>query len=103
MNKLIRKYLLSLVFWHFFCSFEAEMHAKISQKCQANQSEEGFISKTFKFFDIHNKGQVNFEQFHRAVEKIGLVIEKQVSMLFIPIWNLILNHLGHWESIWVLR
>jgi len=54
------------------------MKAKIEQKCTTTQSEEGFLTKCFKFFDIHNKGQVNFEQFFRAVEKIGVVIDKNV-------------------------
>ena len=49
------------------------------QKCPANQNEEGFLGKCFKFFDIHNKGEVSFDQFYRAVEKIGVVIEKAVS------------------------
>jgi len=55
------------------------MKAKIAQKCPPNQGEEGFLAKCFKFFDIHNKGEVNFEQFYRTVEKIGVIIEKQVS------------------------
>jgi Ca2+-binding EF-hand superfamily protein len=38
------------------------------------------LAKCFKFFDIHNKGEVNFEQFYRTVEKIGVNIEKQVSL-----------------------
>lgn len=42
-------------------SFEADMKAKIMQKCPPNQGEEGFLAKSFKFFDIHNKGEVNFE------------------------------------------
>ena len=54
------------------------MKAKISQKCPPNQGEEGFLAKCFRFFDIHNKGEVNFEQFFRTVEKIGVIIEKQV-------------------------
>ena len=48
------------------------------QKCPPTQGEETFLAKSFKFFDIHNKGEVNFDQFHRAIEKMGGVIDKQV-------------------------
>ena len=56
------------------------MKAKIMQKCPPTQGEEGFLTKSFKFFDIYNKGEVTFEQFHRAVEKIGVVIDKEVTL-----------------------
>lgn len=37
------------------------------------------MTKCFKFFDIHNKGGVSFDQFYRTIEKIGVIIEKSVS------------------------
>ena len=55
------------------------MKAKIMQKCPAGQGEEGFLAKCFKFFDIHNKGEVNFDQFYRTVEKVGVICERGVS------------------------
>ena len=58
------------------------MRAKIMQKCPPTQNEEGFLAKTFKYFDIHNKGEVNFDQFFRTVEKIGVIIDKNVSYLY---------------------
>lgn len=48
------------------------------QKCPPTQAEETFLAKCFKFFDIHNKGEVNFDQFFRTVEKIGVIIDKNV-------------------------
>ena len=36
------------------------------------------MSKMFKYFDIANKGTVNFEQFYRAMEKLGINVEQQV-------------------------
>jgi Ca2+-binding EF-hand superfamily protein len=39
-------------------------------------SEEGFLVKCFKFFDINNKGEVDFELFYKAVEKIGVIIDR---------------------------
>lgn len=41
--------------------FEIDLRSKITQKCPQNQGEEGFLQKCFKFFDIHNKGGVNFD------------------------------------------
>ena len=35
-----------------------------------------FLNKQFKYFDISNKGVVDFEQFQRAVEKIGVVMTR---------------------------
>jgi Ca2+-binding EF-hand superfamily protein len=54
------------------------MRAKIMQKCPPTQNEEGFLSKCFKFFDINNKGEVTYDQFYRTVEKIGVIIDKNV-------------------------
>jgi Ca2+-binding EF-hand superfamily protein len=56
------------------------MKAKIMQKCPPTQGEDTFLAKTFKFFDIQNKGAVSFEQFYRAVEKIGVTTEKSVYL-----------------------
>jgi Ca2+-binding EF-hand superfamily protein len=58
------------------------MKAKIMQKCPANQGEEGFLAKCFKFFDINNSGEVTFDQFFRTVEKIGVTITKEVKFKF---------------------
>lgn len=56
------------------------MKAKLTQKCPPTQQEESYLAKTFKFFDIHNKGEVNFDQFYRTVEKLGVIIDKNVSV-----------------------
>jgi len=37
----------------------------------------------FKYFDIQNRGMVNFEQFYRAMEKTGIIMDKNVSILFL--------------------
>ena len=59
-------------------SFEIELRTKIAQKCPQPQAEEGYLTKCFKFFDIHNRGAVSFDQFYRTIEKIGVIIEKNV-------------------------
>ena len=39
-----------------------------------------FLNKQFKYFDVQNKGAINFEQFQRAIEKIGVVMSNFVSI-----------------------
>jgi len=34
------------------------------------------MNKQFKYFDVMNKGKVNFDQFSRAIEKIGVVMNE---------------------------
>lgn len=33
--------------------------------------------KSLKFFDIYNKGELDFNNFYRSIEKIGIIIEKE--------------------------
>ena len=49
------------------------MRGKLEQKCPPTSDEAMFLGKTFKFFDIQNKGSVTQDQFVRAVEKLGVV------------------------------
>lgn len=32
--------------------------------------------KTLKFYDIYNTGELDFANFYRSMEKIGIIIEK---------------------------
>ncbi len=47
------------------------------QKNNQNMHEAKFIQKHFKYFDIMNKGCVDFDQFCRAMEKAGISIGKE--------------------------
>lgn len=40
-------------------------------------SEEACLIKMFKYFDIHNRDTVNFNDFCKAMEKIGLYYTKE--------------------------
>ena len=63
-------------------SFENALRAKLEMKCPPTSDNATFLNKTFKFFDIQNKGGVNQDQFQRAVEKMGVVLtDKMVSAL----------------------
>lgn len=53
--------------------FDKQLRDKISQKNYQNVNDQVFLSKQFKYFDVMNKGRVDFDQFTRAVEKIGVV------------------------------
>lgn len=43
-----------------------------------------YLSKIFKFFDIQNRGQVDFDQFKRAITKIGVVVpdDRDTELVF---------------------
>jgi Ca2+-binding EF-hand superfamily protein len=64
--------------------FESELRSKISHKSSSFQSEEGFLIKQFKFFDIYNKGVLDFSNFYRTSEKIGVIIDKEEVAAIFP-------------------
>ena len=58
--------------------FERDLKQKLEMKCPPTQEETTFLTKTFKFFDIQNKGSVTEEQFGRAIQKIGVVLSDEI-------------------------
>ena len=42
------------------------------QKANPKLSEEACLVKMFKYFDIYDRGAVNFQDFSKAMEKTGL-------------------------------
>ena len=60
----------------FFLSFESQLKQKLSQKCTANQSEETFLIRAFKFFDTSDTGEVDFATFQRAIAKMGVIVDE---------------------------
>jgi Ca2+-binding EF-hand superfamily protein len=50
---------------------------KVSLKSSTFTSEEAFLVKSLKFFDIYNTGELDFNSFYRSIEKIGVIIEKE--------------------------
>jgi Ca2+-binding EF-hand superfamily protein len=55
--------------------FEQNLKTKLQQKCNAHQSEETFLLKSFKFFDFKNSGEVDYPTFQRAIAKIGVMVD----------------------------
>jgi len=68
-------------------SFENDLKRKLDQKCPSTQEKSLFLSKTFKFFDIQNRGSITCDQFKRAVQKLGVVLptgsrDNDLDMIF---------------------
>ena len=57
--------------------FEAELKAKLEQKSSFSTSAETVLLRAFKYFDLDNSGAVNLQEFFKAVEKIGMVVDPQ--------------------------
>lgn len=54
-------------------------------KCPPSSDKSVFLNKTFKFFDIQNKGSITCDQFKRSIEKIGVVMpddERDFELIF---------------------
>jgi len=60
--------------------FETSLKSKLAQKASAAQSEEAILMKNFKFFDSDNDSYINFNEWQRALEKIGVVISSTEDM-----------------------
>lgn len=64
-------------------SFEKQLKDKVSQRSTNRLTDEAYLVKSFKFFDIYDKGQLTYRQFHQAIEKMGLYYTLQVRF-FLP-------------------
>ena len=65
-------------------SFERELKNKLQEKTKGSQSEETVLLKAFKYFDLNDNGQVEPDEFAKAIEKIGIQIPTQkVSIILI--------------------
>lgn len=68
----------------FRSQFENELRLKIQQKATAHVSEETVLLRAFKYFDLDNSGNVSLEEWLKAIEKTGVVVEsrEQLEQLF---------------------
>lgn len=64
--------------------FEAELKQKLSQKATSHTSEETVLMRAFRYFDLDNSGCVSFDEWMKAIEKIGVVARspQQLEQLF---------------------
>ena len=56
----------------FKASLEKQLREKVALKTHNKMSDEAFLVKAIKFFDIYNSGYVTYDQFHQALERIGI-------------------------------
>ncbi|OMJ76707.1 hypothetical protein SteCoe_23868 [Stentor coeruleus] len=54
--------------------FETELLQKLQQKSTAHISEETVLMRSFKYFDLDNSGAVSYEEWVKAIEKIGVIL-----------------------------
>jgi len=67
----------------FRAQFENELRQRLSQKSTAHVSEETILLRAFKYFDLDNTETVDFSEFCKALEKVGMVVNPdQVQQLF---------------------
>ena len=52
--------------------FYQEVQAKVDSKDRKHLSEEAYLIKSMKFFDVFNQGVLSYEQFIKSIEKLGL-------------------------------
>jgi len=64
----------------FLYSFERELKNKLQEKTKGSQSEETVLLKAFKYFDLNDNGQVEPDEFAKAIEKIGIQIPTQQDL-----------------------
>jgi len=53
------------------------LKGKLLQKSNHKLTEEACLIKMFKYFDIYDRGSVSFQDFMKAMEKIGLYYSEQ--------------------------
>mmetsp|Transcript_28524 Transcript_28524/g.50650 ORF Transcript_28524/g.50650 Transcript_28524/m.50650 type:complete len:822 (-) Transcript_28524:1947-4412(-) len=54
--------------------FESELKAKLVQRTTHRLTSESVLLRAFKYFDLDNSGTVSYNEWVRAVEKIGVTI-----------------------------
>ena len=54
--------------------FENELRQKLSQKSTAHISDETVLIRAFKYFDLDNSEAVDFEEWKKALDKIGVIL-----------------------------
>ena len=57
--------------------FETALRYKLSQKTGTYQDENAIFVKCFKHFDMDTDGLVNFSEWTKAIEKIGIGVNKE--------------------------
>ncbi|CAG9319479.1 unnamed protein product [Blepharisma stoltei] len=64
--------------------FESQLREKLEQKSTAFVSEETVLIRAFKYFDLDNTETVSLDEWKKAIEKIGIIVQdpEQIIELF---------------------
>ena len=62
-------------------TFEKEIKNKLALKTDGKQSEEAFIIKAFKYFDLDNSGECDKDEWIKALSKIGVTSLNEERLL----------------------
>ena len=60
---------------NYRAQFENDLREKLTQKSTAHMSEETVLLRAFKYFDLDNSGCVSLNEWVKAVEKVGVIVE----------------------------
>lgn len=71
----------------FKAQLEKQLKEKINQKAHDKLSDEAYVIKAMKFYDIYNTGNVTYEQFHKALERIGLFYQLEDLLPVLPAYD----------------
>lgn len=64
--------------------FEKDLKYRVDLKMTSNTTEEKFLLRTFKFFDLQNSNNASFKIFQQVTTKLGMVSfsENEILMMF---------------------
>jgi Ca2+-binding EF-hand superfamily protein len=60
----------------------ALVREKVRQKCRSSEPEDVKLRQTFKFFDTDESGAVTIDEFGRAMERLGIPLQRRETSLF---------------------
>jgi len=63
--------------------FETALKYKLAQKASTHQNEEAVFVKCFKHFDSDGDGFIDFHEWVKAIEKIGIVVNKENDLEYL--------------------
>jgi Ca2+-binding EF-hand superfamily protein len=63
--------------------FETALKYKLTQKASSHQNEEAVFIKCFKHFDTDADGLVDLHEWVKAIEKIGIVVNKENDLEYL--------------------
>jgi len=63
-------------------SYAELLREKVRQKCRTADGESKLLRQTFQFFDSDESGAVTIDEFGRAMERLGIPLQRKETSLF---------------------